>query len=329
MKRGNALVSYESSDEDESPKALQEIVSKKRKLPGLSSAFVPKTPVDNPSLHQGRIRTTPHVEGQYAAYVYVPLLLDDHPALHKLLLKAFTDAKLIVPPLHPIGLAVNANAEDNPSGRAKAVRELHVSITRPIYLRAHQRDELRHAVRAVSLSHSSFKASFAQISELTNDERTRTFLALEVGAGHAELKKLTTALTPTLTSLRQKDFYADPRFHASFAWALLDRPPLPAASALNPSPLPQSPKGAPQVAPSNSPPTTNVAAARDDLDSADNTAPQDPQRFLSIPCFPSDLVPSLNHTFGDTLVSRLIGSFEVTELRVRIGQEVNRFRLRE
>jgi hypothetical protein len=31
-------------------------------------------------------------------------------------------------------------------------------------------------------------ASFAAFSNLTNDEHTRTFLCMEVGAGHAEVR---------------------------------------------------------------------------------------------------------------------------------------------
>jgi len=30
------------------------------------------------------------------------------------------------------------------------------------------------------------------------------------------------ALTPSLRAIRQQEFYADPRFHASIGWALLD-----------------------------------------------------------------------------------------------------------
>ena len=33
----------------------------------------------------------------------------------------------------------------------------------------------------------SFTASFATLSELVNDEKTRTFLTFEVGAGHDEV----------------------------------------------------------------------------------------------------------------------------------------------
>ena len=32
-----------------------------------------------------------------------------------------------------------------------------------------------------------FVASFAAFSDLTNDERTRTFLCMEIGAGHQEV----------------------------------------------------------------------------------------------------------------------------------------------
>jgi U6 snRNA phosphodiesterase len=34
---------------------------------------------------------------------------------------------------------------------------------------------------------SSFTASFAAFSDLTNDEHTRTFFCMEVGAGHQEV----------------------------------------------------------------------------------------------------------------------------------------------
>jgi hypothetical protein len=34
-----------------------------------------------------------------------------------------------------------------------------------------------------------------------------------------QLKALSDALTPTLKWMRQKEFYEDARFHASFAWA--------------------------------------------------------------------------------------------------------------
>jgi len=129
------------------------------------------------------------------------------------------------------------------------VRELHISLTRPFFLRGHQREEMKRAVRDAARAQPPFAASFAAFSDPANDEHTRTFICTEVGVGHQEilssafishliwhdhnsgdvldiqLRGLSDALTPTLHSFRQKEYYEQPRFHASFAaWVLLDRP---------------------------------------------------------------------------------------------------------
>jgi U6 snRNA phosphodiesterase len=193
------------------------LTSQSRKLPSLSLSLQPPTPIDNPALHQGRTRTSPHVEGQFAAYVYVPVFIDTRSALGKLLDDVVKEARELVPDLWDVGfLDVNeegvADAElDGKRKKKKGERELHVSLSRPTYLRAHQRDELKRAVKTLAKNHPPyvfihsffshqfrstcvgnifrhrFKSSFATFSELTNDERTRTFLTLEIGAGHHEV----------------------------------------------------------------------------------------------------------------------------------------------
>ena len=110
-----------------------------RKLPALSSSLTVPTPVDDPALHQGRIRTVPHVEGQYATHIYVPLVLHQNDALYTLVEDALTLAKARVPSLHTIGRQER--------GKVNAVRwELHISLSRPLFLRAHQREEFKRAV---------------------------------------------------------------------------------------------------------------------------------------------------------------------------------------
>jgi len=147
---------------------------------------------------------------------------------------------------------------------------LHISLSRPTYLRAHQREQFKRAVKGVATRFSPFSASFSTFSELTNDEQTRTFLAMEIGAGHAELAALTEALTPALRAVRQKEFYDDPRFHASVAWALRRSlcPPCPTTDG----------------------------------------------------CFPASLLPRLKAEFMERLTQ--VGTFEVGEVRVKIGKEV-------
>ncbi|KAJ8521062.1 hypothetical protein ONZ45_g2177 [Pleurotus djamor] len=126
-----------------------------------------------------------------------------------------------------------------------------------------------------------FIASFATFSELTNDERTRTFLALEIGGGHNELSEICNAITPVLKKIRQQAFYAEPRFHASFAWALLS---------------------------TESKPGLDVDYGGKD-------------QFPSIPKFPPELVRTLNDTFKERLASLTATTFRAEKIYVKIGRE--------
>ncbi|KAF7296496.1 hypothetical protein HMN09_01056300 [Mycena chlorophos] len=195
-----ALVSYSSSD-SESEQEVAPPPPKKRKLPALGSTLSGPIHIDDPSKHQGRTRTTPHVDGQFATHVYARVALASGSSLGRLVSEILDAAKRDAEGLH-------------------AFDELHISMSRPVFLRAHQREEMRNAVKRVAGGYSPFTLSFAQISALANDEGTRLFLVLEIGAGHNELASLTNALSPTLLQFRQKEYYAFPRFHASIGWAL-------------------------------------------------------------------------------------------------------------
>ncbi|KAJ7070046.1 U6 snRNA phosphodiesterase Usb1 [Mycena amicta] len=199
-----ALVSYSSSESESEPPPPV----KKRKLPTLATTLSGPVHIDDPSLHQGRTRSTPHVDGQWATHIYARVPLD--PPFFQLVQSILESARTEVPSLH-----------DFFSSESKSKPELHISLSRPVFLRAHQRDEMKRAVRRIVEQRSPFKASFARISSLTNDDATRIFLVLEIGAGHHELSALTNEFTPILRGMRQNEYYAAPRFHASIGWALL------------------------------------------------------------------------------------------------------------
>ena len=110
-----------------------------RKLPRISPALTVTVPNSDPRQHQGRIRSFPHVEGQFAAFVYIPLILSTNRKLFDLLRKAVEKANEIVPELM-------CDWSEN------EVCELHISLTRPIYIRHHQREELKRAVRSIARS---------------------------------------------------------------------------------------------------------------------------------------------------------------------------------
>lgn len=116
-----------------------------------------------------------------------------------------------------------------------------------------------------------------------------------------------------LRSLRQKEFYEDPRFHASIAWALLD----------SAKPPPQREGELVQTRPHS------ALQGKTDTPQNDIVALPAPraETFPSIPCFPLSLVPELTATFARELVRTGVGTFEAEEVHVRIGKEVSRWKL--
>lgn len=109
--------------------------------------------IDNPALHQGRTRAVPHTEGQWATHVYIPVPISSsqHPKLRALLRRVVKDAQTRVPELHPIlDLGEEEETAAQSEREAEVEVELHVSLSRPLFLRAHQRDEFRKAVKRIA-----------------------------------------------------------------------------------------------------------------------------------------------------------------------------------
>ena len=199
-KQGSSLVCYASSDSEgnemergDPPKKKKRVIfhdfefphpslTKRRKLPPLSSKLVVVTPTDDPAQHQGRVRSSPHVDGRWACHVYVPVVLEVGERLGEVLSSAFWSARAKVPTLHPIGLDGNR-------------WELHISLARPTFLWSHQREEFKNTVRRVAASHRGWTLSLTEFIKLENDDRSRAFLAVHVGAGHEQVE-LSLSLVP-------------------------------------------------------------------------------------------------------------------------------------
>ncbi|KAF9534525.1 hypothetical protein CPB83DRAFT_844374 [Crepidotus variabilis] len=307
-----ALVEYASSDDEKDSKpqlpaetSLQNpVMAKKRKLPPVSSSLVLPGPVDDPSLHQGRIRTTPHVDGQFAAHVYVSVGLSRRSHLYKTVQDILCDAKRNVPTLYEI---VSTSADTQ---RA----DLHISLSRPIFLRAHQREDLKRAVKNIVKAHKAFTLSFAVLSELINDEKTRTFLAMEVGAGHHELHAISKALRPVLQSFRQQEYYDNPKFHTSIAWALLQR--------------------AGDRSPSSAGFSNSILTSNDSFEDPCALVAKPGARAVTtvgghptILQLPSEMIVALNSKYSQTLSSPKVGSFDVEAVSVKIGKDISSWKL--
>ncbi|KAL5632624.1 hypothetical protein ACGC1H_005542 [Rhizoctonia solani] len=191
---------------------------KVRALPALDSSLFTPAPVDDPSKHQGRKRTIPYVEGQFIAHVYVPIKLEgDFLALLRDIVGC---AQLDTTAWHSLLENVPRTTGEQTTSSTSSGFRSHLSLSRPVPLRAHQRDGFRKEVRKAALERTQFLASFAQLTTLTNEDQSRTFLCVEVGAGHNEFHALSQSLSAHLTSLRQLPYYPQPRFHISIAWIL-------------------------------------------------------------------------------------------------------------
>ena len=110
---------------------------------------------------------------------------------------------------------------------------------------------------------------------------------------------------------RQKEFYDQPRFHTSIAWALL-------------SSVSEGPAHTPHNDPNDAPTTACDPAPKSGSNPDEAANPV----FETIPCFPQDLVPTLEREFGAILRSRHVGTFEAEYVCVKIGKDVAQYRLR-
>jgi hypothetical protein len=128
------------------PAAATDTKQRKRQLPALAAHLVSSVPLDDPSKHQGRTRTTPHVDGQWAAYVYVPIAV--RGTFRRIVERA---VDIVRKGEGNSGTSIDVRMLGSPDENVAC--ELHVSLTRPFSLRAYQREEMKRAVRDAAKAH--------------------------------------------------------------------------------------------------------------------------------------------------------------------------------
>lgn len=198
-----SIADYDSSDEEEEQVKKVGVKrsltcqgshgEKSSKMPKLPAFFsTDPTPATNEkSQHKGKVRSVPHRVNSWATYVYFQVdLAEDKQTILK----------------HCVGL--------------EEIEQQHISLSRTIYLKMHELDSFVQNIRLILQHTPSFDISFAQMAQLTNDEKTRTFVTLEVGSGYNELLHCVKRVDKVVKSFHQPEFYDPPRFHTSIAWSL-------------------------------------------------------------------------------------------------------------
>ncbi|KAJ3298759.1 poly(U)-specific 3'-to-5' RNA exonuclease [Rhizoclosmatium sp. JEL0117] len=172
------------------------------------------------------------IPGNWSTIVYVSIIPSSE--LKKMIQMAMAHARKEYPKLMDI------NTMDDGG--------LHISLSRTVFLKEFQipkfidtlkskLSERKRFLLQALVTDDSFNAlisitlSFTGFNSYLNDDNSKTFLSMDVGAGAVELQKLTVEVDSTLRAFSQPTFYEDPKYHSSIGYFMNSE----ASNALNTS----------------------------------------------------------------------------------------------
>ncbi|XP_039300544.1 U6 snRNA phosphodiesterase-like isoform X2 [Nilaparvata lugens] len=195
---GLALISnYESEDcdSDEENEVIRldksECNTSRERLPA-PSALLQTTKTedfheDNPLLHDGRVRSFPHVRGNWSTLVYIAYEHND------VLDEFITNLKLT------LGDKINLRQIDN----------LHISLSKTVVLLYHWINTLVESLQLQFQTYPRFTLQFGELEVFCNETETRTFIGMNILAGNEELLNLVKMVDSCLTEFKLDTFYED------------------------------------------------------------------------------------------------------------------------
>ncbi|XP_061378230.1 U6 snRNA phosphodiesterase 1 isoform X1 [Danaus plexippus] len=165
--------------------------------PNLSEVSVVSTEehIDEPSLHGGRLRSFPHVRGNWPSFIYIEYPEQDH--LHKTINKLSNFVS---------SLNILCNRCDG----------IHLSLSKTFTIQYHMIKPLSSALQEVLGYIESFELFFDSVEVYCNEEKTRTFIALKADIYSSKiLANITDKIDDILDDYKLPKFYKDPSFHIS------------------------------------------------------------------------------------------------------------------
>ncbi|XP_061029483.1 U6 snRNA phosphodiesterase 1 isoform X1 [Eubalaena glacialis] len=156
---------------------------------------------DDSAKHGGRVRTFPHERGNWATHVYVPYEAREE----------FLDLLDVLLP----------HAQTYVS-RLVRMEAFHLSLSQSVVLRHHWILPFVQALKDRVASFQRFCFTANRVKIYTNQEKTRTFVGLEVTSGHTQFLDLVSEVDRVMEEFDLTTFYQDPSFHISLAWCVGD-----------------------------------------------------------------------------------------------------------
>ena len=204
QKRSKRIVGYssESSDDEPKPDKKLKIDTPQLSLPlSITKMFEERETKDDSSLHEGRRRLFPHVRGNWVSYVHV------RPDSTEQLELA---AKAVVKEFSLCGIEL------------KPQNEFHISLSRTLPIPHHWINPILNSLSKLADSCPSFSVSFGALKLLSNEDRSRSFVVLEIDLGQLKLESLVSGIDSILAGYKLPQFYRPISLHASIAWGVGD-----------------------------------------------------------------------------------------------------------
>ncbi|XP_075693194.1 U6 snRNA phosphodiesterase 1 [Rhinoderma darwinii] len=155
--------------------------------------------LDDVSKHGGRVRSFRHERGHWASYVYAVF----HPReeFREMLEELQSAARK-----HGVTLT--------------KMEEFHISLSQTVILRHHWINPFVQSLKDRLCFVSRFLCVADRLKVYVNEEKTRTFLGMEVMTGHQQLLEVVSEVDKSLQEFNLETFYQNPSFHVSLAWCV-------------------------------------------------------------------------------------------------------------
>ncbi|XP_072960378.1 uncharacterized protein [Typha angustifolia] len=178
--------------------------------------------VDVSSLTRGsRVRNFPHIEGNYSLHIFIPVLI---PSTTRNQMTIFMKKLAsLIPNLYAVDADYALSdlcKDDKKLDQVLLSREFHVSLGRTVAIQVHQIDSIVAMLRQKFQCQRRYCMEFNKWDFFMNDEKTRSFLSLEVtGGGLLEITKQIHSVDEIYRLHGLPEFYKNPRPHISMLWA--------------------------------------------------------------------------------------------------------------
>ena len=157
------------------------------------------------SKHQGRIRSFEHFEGNWPSHIFIPVqstshLCQFHEDIINFLRDTFDNDLHIFP-----------------------LQDCHISLSRTVPVRHYWIEPLFTELKKQTENIHQYFFSATNLKVYKNDEKTRTFIGLEISNGSENFLPIVQKIDQIFEGFGLEKYYESPSFHFSIAWFLNDR----------------------------------------------------------------------------------------------------------